>query len=204
MGSVFLRHLFYWAAGGPEPFLGEFDQATFDRYAPQVWAYLNEIEPNLWREGATYPDASTLVDLLANQEVAFAMDYDPARASTYIREGVYPETIRTFVFETGTLANNNYVAIPFNAANPAGAMVIANYLLSPEFQLVMADPAQWGWLLPTDPARYPAGVPGGLRRLRAWPGHAAAGVLAAAALPEPDGDWVQAMEEGWVENVLKR
>ncbi len=55
VGSVFIRHLFYWAAGGPDPFLGEFDQAVFDQYAPVVWEYLNDIEPDLWRGGDTYP-----------------------------------------------------------------------------------------------------------------------------------------------------
>ena len=155
-GSVFVRHVFYWAAGGPEPFLGDFDQATYDQYAPAVWEYLNDIEPFLWREGQTYPEAAAMDDLLANREIAFNMGYGPANASQQINEGTYPETIRTFVFDTGTLSNNNFVAIPFNASNPAGAMVVANYILSPEFQLVMADPDQWGWLLPTDPRRFPA------------------------------------------------
>ena len=66
-GSVFIRHLFYWAAGGPEPFMGDFDQAVFDQYAPKVWEYLNDIEPSLWREGQTYPEAAAMTDLLANQ-----------------------------------------------------------------------------------------------------------------------------------------
>jgi len=54
-GSVFLRHLFYWAAGGSEAFAGPFDQEVFDQYAPTVWEYLNDIGPSLWRGGDTYP-----------------------------------------------------------------------------------------------------------------------------------------------------
>ena len=155
-GSVFIRHLFYWAAGGPEPFMGDFDQAVFDQYAPKVWAYLNDIEPSLWREGQTYPEAAAMTDLLANKEIAFNMGYGPGNASLNIAQGIYPETIRTFVFDTGTLANNNYVAIPFNASNPAGAMVIANWIVDPEMQLIMADPARWGWLMTIDPTRMSA------------------------------------------------
>ena len=81
-----------------------------------------------------------MLDLIANQEIAFNMGYGPANASTNIAEGTYPDTIRTFVFDTGTISNNNFVAIPKNAPNPAAAMVLANYILSPEFQLVMTDP----------------------------------------------------------------
>ena len=203
-GSVFVRHVFYWAAGGPDPFLGEFDQAVFDEYAPAVWAYLNDIEPDLWREGQTYPEASVMDDLLANQETAFNMGYGPANASTSIREGTYPETIRTFVFDTGTLSNNNFVAIPFNASNPAAAMVLANYILSPEFQLVMQDPEQWGWLSPTDPTKYDQEYQDTLASFELGPATLPADVLSAHALPEPSGDWVTAMEQGWIENVLEQ
>ncbi len=204
VGSVFIRHVFYWVAGSPDPFLGEFDQATFDQYAPQVWAYLNEIEPYLWREGQTYPEASVMADLVANQEIAFNMDYDPSRASTYIQQGLYPDTVRTFVFETGTLANNNYVAIPFNASNPAGAMVVANYLISPEFQLLMANPEEWGWLMTIDPRRLPAEEQAILASYELGQATLSPAVLNANALPEPNADWVTAMELGWITNVLEQ
>jgi len=202
-GSVFVRHLFYWAAGGPDEFLGPFDQAVYDKYAPMVWDYLNEIEPDLWRGGETYPEAAAVADLLANQEVHFNMTYDPSRASTNIADGTYPESIRTFVFETGTLSNNNYVTIPFNAANPAGAMVIANYMVSAEFSLVMADPDQWGWLIPTDPTAWSAEDQATLASYGTGVATLPAEVLNANTLPEPSGDWVTEMEAGWIANVLE-
>ena len=195
-GSVFVRHVFYWAAGGPEPFLGEFNQATFDEIAPQVWAYLNDIEPHLWREGQTYPEAAAMDDLLANQEVAFNMNYDPAHASTNIKDGIYPDTVRTFVFDTGTLANNNYVTIPFNAANPAGAMVVANHIISPEFQLLMADPDRWGWLMTVDPRRLPVETQATLAGYELGPATLSPEVLAANALPEANADWVTGHRTG--------
>lgn len=203
-GSVFVRHLFYWAAGGPEPFMGDFDQAVFDQYAPKVWEYLNDIEPFLWRKGQTYPEAAAMTDLLANKEIAFNMGYGPGNASLNIAQGIYPETIRTFVFDTGTLANNNYVAIPFNASNPAGAMVIANWILDPEMQLIMADPTRWGWLMTIDPTRMSAEQQAQLAAYELGPATLPADVLAAKALPEPKGEWVTAMEKGWTENVLQK
>ena len=203
-GSVFVRHLFYWVAGEPTPFLGDFDQAVFDRYAPQVWDYLNGIEPFLWREGETYPEAAAMTDLLANGEIAFNMGYSPGNASLSIAQGIYPDTIRTFVFETGTLANNNYVAIPFNASNPAGALVVANWLIDPEMQLILADPARWGWLMTIDPSRLSAAQQAQLASYDLGVATLPADVLAAKALPEPQGEWVAAMEKGWVEQVLQK
>jgi putative spermidine/putrescine transport system substrate-binding protein len=204
VGSVFVRHLFYWAAGGPDAFLGEFDQATFDQYAPAVWEYLNDLESDLWRGGDTYPEGAAMADLMANQEIHFNLSYDPARASTNIASGTYPESIRTFVFDTGTLSNNNYVGIPFNAANPAGAMVLANYIVSPEFQLVMANPDRWGWLIPTDPSTWPAEDKATLDSYGSGVATLPAADLTAAALPEPGGEWVTAFEAGWIENVLEK
>lgn len=202
-GSVFVRHVFYWAAGGPEPFLGEFDQEVFDEYAPIVWEYLNDIESDLWRGGETYPEAAVLDNLIANQEVAFNMGYGPAGAALNINEGIYPDTIRTFVFDTGTISNNNFVAVPYNAPNPAGAMVVANYILSEEFQAVMIDPERWGWLSPVDPTVYSEEFQETIAGYELHPATLPPDVLASHALPEPDGDWVTAMEAGWIENVLE-
>ncbi len=204
VGSVFVRHLFYWAAGGPEPFLGDFDQAVFDQYAPMVWEYLNALEPNLWRAGETYPEASVLTDLLANQEVAFNMDYNPGRAASNILEGIYPETVRTFVFDTGTISNNNFVTIPFNAPNAAGAMVVANFMLSEEYQLNLTDPANWGWLSPISPAVYSQEFQDAVAAFERHPATLASEELAAHTLPEPPATWVTAMEQGWIENVLQK
>lgn len=203
-GSGFVRHVFYWMAGGPEPFLDDFDQATFDEIAPKVWEYLNRIEVDLWRGGETYPESALMEGLLANQEIAFNMNYSPGNASLKIGEGVYPESIRTFVMDTGTLANHNYLAIPFNAANPAAAMVAANLILSPEFQLVMADPDRWGWEVPTDPMTWPEELRLQLEGYRRGPASLPADELREHALPEPSAEWVTAMEDGWIENVLDR
>jgi putative spermidine/putrescine transport system substrate-binding protein len=203
VGSAFVRQLFYWAAGDTAPFLGPFDQAVYERVAPEVWAYLNVLEPNLWRSGQTYPEVAAMADLLANGEIDFAMEYDANRASNFIAEGRYPETIRTFVLDSGTVANISYVAIPYNATNPAGAMVLANFLLSPKYQLHMAAPAPWGWMMAIDPARLPAELqPAGTgeRGAATLPPD----VLVGAALPEMAADWVSAIDAGWVANVLEK
>lgn len=202
-GSVFVRQVCYSAADGYQQFLGEFDPSLFEEKFAACWTALQEIEPFLWRGGETYPESRTrMQDLFANGEIDFDMTYNPAEASSFIAQGKYPETARTFVFHEGTIANTHYLAIPFNSSNKAGAMVAANFLLSPEAQLSKADPAGWGDLSPLDPSLLPiewqtkfAELPRGLATL---PDE----VLAAHRLPELQASWLTAIEEAWEKKVL--
>jgi putative spermidine/putrescine transport system substrate-binding protein len=143
-GSVFIRHVFYHAAGDAQAWQGAFDEHAFEAAAADTYRLLRELAPFLWREGKTYPESPVrLAQLFADGEVEFAINYNPSEASKNIHEGLYPETVRTFVFEEGTIANTHFLAIPFNAADKEGAMVVANFLLSPEAQLHKADPTVW-------------------------------------------------------------
>src|SRR5215510_11360560 len=63
------------------------------------------------------------------------MSYGPSFASEHIARGEYPPTTRTFVFDEGTIGNYSYLAIPFNASTPAGALVVINHLMSPAHAL---------------------------------------------------------------------
>lgn len=204
VGSAFVRMLFYWAAGSPDPFLKEFDQAEYDKVAPKVWEYLNELEPNLWRQGQTYPELAVQADLLANGEIDFAMEYDANRASSYIKSGQYPATIQTYVLATGTPANISYVAIPYNAANPAGALVLANYLLSPAYQTGMAEVNSLGWGVAIDPNKLSADEQKALADAPRGAATLASAVLRGAALPEARASWVAPIDKGWEENVLQK
>ncbi|MFM7171891.1 MAG: ABC transporter substrate-binding protein, partial [Caldilinea sp.] len=87
---------------------------------------------------------------------------------------------------------------------PAGALVVANWLIDPEMQLILADPARWGWLMTVDPTRLSAAQQAQLASYDVGVATLPAAVLAAKALPEPQGEWVAAMEKGWVEQVLQK
>lgn len=202
-GSVFVRHACYSAAGGYQEFIGEFDAALFEEKFGACWKALQEIEPYLWRSGETYPESRTrMQDLFANGEIDFDMTYNPAEASSLIAQGKYPESARTFVFNDGTIANTNYLAITFNSANKAGAMVAANFMLSPEAQFSKAEPTTWGDLTPLDlsllPAEWQAKFAGLGRGVATLPDE----VLAAHRLPELRAGWLTAIEEAWEKKVL--
>ena len=204
-GSAFMRQVCYHAAGGYETLLGEFDQAVFDEASAACWQLLNEIEPFLWREGQTYPENRTrMVDLFANGEVSFDMAYNPAEAASLVENGRYPATTRTFVFDSGTIANTHYVAIPFNSDHKAAAMVVADFLLSPEAQLSKAQPGNWGDLPALDPALLPAEWQGQFAAIPRGEATLSAEELAAHSLPELQAPWITAFEQGWEQEVLQR
>jgi putative spermidine/putrescine transport system substrate-binding protein len=201
-GSAFLRHVFIHAAGGPDALLVPFDQPKFDEVSAKTWAILNEIEPFLWREGATYPTGVTqLNELFANGEVAFTFNYDPAQFGLAVDAGTYADTTRSFGLADGTIGNTNYTLIPFNSPNKAAAMVVQNLLLSGEAQLEKADPSVWGAASAIEISRTSPEVQKGFAAIKAHPSVVPAAELAKAALPELQADWLTAIEKGWAENV---
>lgn len=203
-GSVFVRHVFYHAAGDVAAWQGPLDERRFEAAAAATYRTLKDLAPFLWREGKTYPETPIrLAQLLADGEVDFALSYHPAEASKMILDGLYPPTVRTFVFDEGTIANTHFVAVPFNAADKEGAMVVADFLLSPEAQLKKADPAVWGDFPAIDLARLD---PAWQARFAALPRGAATlpnDVLQRHQLPEPPSEILMRLEKGWDEHVLK-
>ena len=204
-GSAFVRHVFYHVAGGYEDLLGPFDQDLFDRIAADVWRLLNDLEPDLWRAGSTYPASLTQQQqLFANGEVDFDMGYNPAGAANLVSQGRYPETTRTFVFDEGTIGNTHYVAIPFNATNTAAAVLAANLLLDPSVQYQKARPEVWGDLPVVSLSLLPDEW---RRRFEALPRPASVlppDELQQRRIPELQSEWLQAIERGWIAHVLER
>jgi putative thiamine transport system substrate-binding protein len=203
IGSTFLKHVLYAALPDPARLQRPVEAQEFDRLTPGVWDRLDRVRPHLWRGGATYPaSGQALHQLLDDGEVDFSMAFNPAEASGLIREGRLPATVRSFVFKGGSIANTHFVAIPFNAAHKEGAMVVADFLLSPEAQARKQDIAYWGdptvldlsALDPADRARF-AGLELGPATL---PPDALG-----ASLPEPHPTWMELLERRWAERQAR-
>jgi putative spermidine/putrescine transport system substrate-binding protein len=134
-GTRFVKMVLYWVSGGAEQWVGAWNQALYDEWSPQLWATLNEWEPYLWRAGETYPATENeMHQLFANGEIDFTITQAPAGAGPVITAGLIPDTARAFAFTDYLIGDYNYVAIPRNASNPAGALVLANLLLDPAAQ----------------------------------------------------------------------
>ena len=201
-GSAFVRHVFYHAAGGADQLIGPFDQAKFDAAATKTWAILNEIEPYLWREGATYPTTITqLNELFANSEVALTFNYDPAQFGLAVASGQFAETVRSYGLTDGTIGNTNYTAIPFNSPNKAAAMVLQNLLVSEAAQLEKAKPEVWGASPAIEMDRTSAAAQTVFAAIARPVSVVSDAELGQHALPELQADWIAAIEQGWIANV---
>jgi len=144
-GNAFLRHLLYDSVGVKPLLQKGFDKSFVEGNTQQMWDYLRDIKPYLWRKGETYPQSLSQLDQLFSQgEVWLNMGYNEARAESLIKQGVFPKTTKSFVMESGSIGNTHFLAIPFNSPNSAGAMVAINFLLSPEAQLAKLKPGNWG------------------------------------------------------------
>jgi putative thiamine transport system substrate-binding protein len=196
IGTTFLKQLLVELAPDPKVLLEPATDENFAAAAP-LFAWLDAAHPKLWRQGRAFPrDYGSLRRLLADGEVDIAFAFNPADASSAIANGELPDTVRSFVFDRGTLGNTHFLAIPFNANAASGAMVLANFLMSPEAQARKQDPDVWGdptvlavdRLPAEDRARF-AALDLGVATLppeRLGP-----------TLPEPHPSWVGRIEQEW-------
>lgn len=205
-GTRFVKGALFELSGDAKQWLA-FEQPLWDEWSPQLWAYLNELKPFLWRQGETYPkDENELHSLFANGEVDFSITQAIAGAGPLISQGLVPETARAFVFDGFMIGDFNYLAIPKNAPSKAAALVLANLILEPELQAAQILPANGfglGYAIDvtrvTDPAQLAA-----LQKAQAELGEAAtpAADLAKSLVGDSAGEYQSLVEEGWRANVL--
>jgi putative spermidine/putrescine transport system substrate-binding protein len=143
-GVTFMKSLLYALGGGVQVFQGTFDTTRYREKTQLLWAYLNDVKPFLWRRGEVYPENVAKLHLLfSNGEIDFTMSNNDAEVDNKILQGVLPKSARGLAIRDGTIANSHYQGIPFNAANKAGAMVLCNFLISPEAQYEKSKPDVW-------------------------------------------------------------
>lgn len=204
-GSAFIRQAFYSLTGGYEQYIDGFDEDLFNRKSYMLWEYLLELEPYLWNKGKNYPkEISDLDKLFENGEVDFTMSFTQTYAQSKIQDGVFPESSRSLIFKDGSLFNTHFVAIPFNSLNKRAAMVLANYLLSPEAQLSKNDPANWGdfTVLAIDELDKKDRVK--FEELELGLATLPIETLEIYGVPEIPSEYWEALEIGWVENILRK
>jgi putative thiamine transport system substrate-binding protein len=145
IGSSFLKQVASELIADRAQLQEPVDDTTFAKVTAPVLAYLDELNPLLWRAGKAYPqNYPAMKQLLADGEVDIIFAFNPSEASSAIAAGELPNTVRSFIFPVGTLANTHFVAIPYNAPAKAGALVLADFLISPEAQAHKQDPKIWG------------------------------------------------------------
>jgi len=203
-GSAFIRQAFYAVSGGPDQYLEDFSEERVQPGAEKLWDYLRSIKPYLWQAGETYPQNKARLDFLFERgEVLINMDYNPTAASGKILDNRYPDTVRTFIMEGNSLANQHYVSIPFNAPNVPAALVTADFLLSPEAQYSKNQPATWGDMTVLDLTRLPAEWARKFEDLELGAATLPFEILSRNSVPEISAEYVEYLEKRWQEELLQ-
>nr|WP_102108378.1 ABC transporter substrate-binding protein [Kandeliimicrobium roseum] len=197
LGSTFLKQALMGLTPDPAVLQKPVEDADYEAATAPLWSYLDALTPNLWRSGKAYPQSGPrLIQLMADGEIDIAPSFNPNEASNAIANFELQDTVRTYVLDGGTIGNASFLAIPYNANAAAGAMVVANFLMSPEAQARKQDPAVWG-----------SGTILAMDRLddagRALFDGIELGVATLSpadlgeTLPEPHPSWMTRLEEDW-------
>jgi putative thiamine transport system substrate-binding protein len=203
IGHTFLKQILYEVAADPALLQKPVGEVDFDSVAAPLWSYLDALHPHLWRKGQLFPENETVQrQMLADGEVDVSISFGPGETSAAIEQGLLPPTTRTFVFAAGTIGNTSFLSIPFNASAKAGAMVLANFLLSPEAQARKQDPEVWGVstvldldLLTAEERALFAALPQGVATLSREE--------LGAPLLEPHFSWTERLQGRWLERYQR-
>ncbi len=202
LGATFLKQALYDLAPDSAVLAAAPTDASYDAAAAALWTWYDALRPHLWRRGAQFPESGPAQRTLMNDgEIDLMISFNPAEAAVSIANSLLPASARATGLDGGTIANTSFVSIPYNAANPAAAMVVANFLLSGEAQARMSDPRHLGnptvldvARLPQEQRRFFADTPPVL-------GMPTAAELG-RALPEPHPGWMTRLAAEWEKRVL--
>ncbi|MGB0942339.1 MAG: ABC transporter substrate-binding protein [Marinomonas sp.] len=203
LGTTFLKQALIETTHYPTALSKPATQVDFDQVTKPLWAFLDRLHPNTWRSGTSFPSSSEqMMRLLDDQEIDLALSFDVSAASVQIDQGNLSDTVRSYVFDRGTIGNTHFVAIPYNSASTAGAQVVANFLLSPKAQIKKQDPTTWGDLSVLSYNRLSQqdktafdNLPRGIATLTLDE--------LGESLPEPHVSWVEALEKEWRKRYAK-
>lgn len=203
-GNAFLRHLLY-AKSDSDLAQSSFNEGTAEKMGEQVWKELNEMKPFLWRKGETYPATLTDLDkLYSGEEVWMTMGYNEARAEHLIKDGVFPESTKSFVLnDVGSIGNTHFLAIPFNSPNKEGALVAINELLSPEAQYEKVKPDYWGESSPISYEKLDENWRNKFMSVDRGGSVLEASVLEETYRGELDAAYVEWLKENWIREVAE-
>ena len=145
IGSTFLKQALSEVIEDPADLLKPVNADHFPQTTRPLFELLDALHPNMWRGGRAFPkNYPAMGRMLADGELDIIFAFNPAEASSAIAQNRLPDTVRSFTFSGGTLGNTHFVAIPYNATSKEGALLLANFLISPEAQARKQDPKIWG------------------------------------------------------------
>jgi putative spermidine/putrescine transport system substrate-binding protein len=132
-------------AGGKGSLNGPFEEETYEQYSAELWKYVRQLQPYFWKKGETFPASlAQMHQMFTNGELDFTLSMNDGEVENKILQGVFPETVRAYVPDHGTIRNTHFMGIPRLAPDKAAAMVVINFMISPEAQYQKLRPEIWG------------------------------------------------------------
>jgi putative thiamine transport system substrate-binding protein len=195
MGTTFVKQAWLELSADKAALYKPYSADNFAATTDKLWRFLDELHPQLWRQGKQFPtNAATVRQMMNDGELHLGLTFNPNEAANEIAANRMSRNVRSYQFDTGTLGNTHFLAIPFNANAHAGAQVFINFLLSPAAQARKADIKVWGdpTVLALD--KLPAAERATLTQSR-QPGQVE---VPRQTLPEPHGSWVDPLEKEWL------
>lgn len=197
LGTSFLKQVLLALTDHREALYAPVGEADFDTVTAPLWDYLDRLHPYLWREGDDFPSGGPQMrQLMGDGALSLAFTFTPSEPAAGVLDHQLPPTTRSYVLDGGTLGNVHFVAIPFNAQHKAGALTVANFLLSPEAQARKQDLSLWGDATVLDMARLSPEQ----REAFARDGRAAESLPPPSlgeTLREPHPSWIEPLERAW-------
>ncbi|UTD57522.1 ABC transporter substrate-binding protein [Halomonas sp. MS1] len=198
-GSTFLKQALIELSNQNEALYAPVVEAEFAEITAPLWDYLDELHPHLWRSGRSFPESGpNLRALMSDGELSLAFSFYPTDAAVAVMEYELPESVRSYVLEGGTLGNVHFVAIPYNSPHKAGAMALANFLLSPEAQAQKQSLNMWGDRTVLAVSRLDENDKALFEQGESHPSALPADALS-NTLAEPHPSWMTALQDAWLQ-----
>jgi len=201
-GSAFVRNIIYDIVGYDKiASIGD-DKEKLKTAIQPAMDYLKELSPYLWQEGKTYPSSIAQLDnMFADGELVMTVSYNANSVAGMITTGRFKDTSRSLIFDKGMIGNTNYLAIPANASNIDGALVVINAILSPEIQASKYDPKNWGDLPVLDNNKLSSQEIELFSKIPLGKGVIPQDQLLSKRLPELPADLIPVIEEVWQSQI---
>lgn len=199
-GEAFLLQGLYETVANPARLSRPAPEDAFTLITAPFWAWYQSLRPHLWEAGRAFPqDQSALYALLREDALDLGIAPSMSGASAALASGRLPQAVRPYLLPPGTLEADTFLGLPATSTRPEAAMVMVDFLLSPEAQALGEGPLWLGAATVLDLARLPLEERARFRNPR--PFVAPPRRLPGPALPEPHPSWAARLLAEWERRI---
>jgi len=196
-GTTLVKQFLYELTSQRNALAMPVEQADFAAVTEPLWNFLDQLHPLMWGKGQSWPNSAEATrQMLDDGEIDIALSFNPNEAGAAVKGGQLADSVRTYVFENGTIGNTHFVTIPYNATAKEGSLVVANFLLSPEAQARKANTEYWDDPTVLDINKLSDSDKKAFSSFDMGPWVLPLG--ASKTLPEPHASWAGAIEAEWL------